>query len=82
MQRAWKNSSRQTIARGQRGQIVVEYVLLLIIGVAVATLITSQMVSRNPESPGFLIKKWVDILKAIGDDTPDDLNPEAGQQNP
>lgn len=53
-----------------------EYVLLLVIGVGVAVLITSQMVSRNPDSPGFLIKKWVDILNVIGSDTPDDLKPE------
>lgn len=77
--RRGENSSQKISLRGQRGQIVVEYVLLLVIGVAVATLITSQMVSRNPNSPGFLIKKWADILKAIGDDTPDDLMPEAGQ---
>lgn len=63
---------------GQRGQVVVEYILLLIIGVGVATLITSQMVSRNPESLGFLIKKWVSILQTIGKDTPDDLSPPGG----
>ena len=64
------------LRRNQRGQIVVEYVLLLVIGVGVAVLITSQMVSRNADSPGFLVKKWVDILKVIGSDTPDDLKPD------
>ena len=62
----------------QRGQIVVEYVLLLVIGVSVAMLITSKMVSRNSESPGFLVKKWYEIIKAIGQDTTDDLKPEEG----
>ena len=62
--------------RSQRGQIVVEYVLLLIIGVTVAIIITSTMVSRNPESPGFLVKKWLDIIQTIGADTADDLKPE------
>lgn len=69
------NSSRKISVSGQGGQIVLEYVLLLVIGVGVAALITSTMVSRNPESPGFLIKKWFDIIKTIGDDTADDVAP-------
>lgn len=72
-----KNSSRQTILLGQRGQIVVEYVLLLVIGVGVAALITTTMVSRSPDNPGFLVKKWFEIIKFIGEDTSDDLKPEA-----
>ena len=55
------------------GQIVVEYVLLLVIGVTVALIITSLMVSRNPESPGFIIQKWVEILQVIGGDSADDI---------
>jgi hypothetical protein len=69
------HSSHQTTRRGESGQIVVEYVLLLVIGVGVATLITSQMVSRNPNSPGFLIAKWVAILQTVGSDTADDPTP-------
>lgn len=63
--------------RNQRGQIVVEYVLLLVIGVSIAMLITSMMVSRSAENPGFLVKKWYEMIKTIGEDTPDDLKPEA-----
>lgn len=54
-----------------RGQVVVEYVLLLVIAVAVAALITKELVRRDPDSPGVLIKKWDDILKEIGNDLPD-----------
>ena len=71
-----KNSSQQVNLRSQGGQIIVEYVLLLVVGVALAMLITSTMVSRNPNSPGFLVKKWFDIIEAIGKDTPDDLAPQ------
>lgn len=60
------------------GQIVVEYVLLLVVGVSIAALITTTVVSRNPESPGFLVKKWVDMIKLIGSDTADDLAPADG----
>jgi len=46
----------------------------LIVGVAIAALITSRMVSRNQENPGFLIVKWVKIIQTIGADPADDVN--------
>jgi hypothetical protein len=58
----------------RRGQVVVEYVLLLVIAVAVAALITKELVRRDPDAPGVLIKKWDDILKEIGNDLPDKSN--------
>ncbi len=50
------------------GQIIVEYLLLLIIAVGIAILISNTMVSRNPDSPGFLITKWYKIINMIGRD--------------
>lgn len=70
--------STQASLRSARGQIVVEYVLLIVVGVSIAMLITSMMVSRNPDSPGFLVKKWVDIIKLIGSDTADDVGKGEG----
>lgn len=67
--------SPQSIYKNERGQIVFEYVLLLVIGVSIAILITSTMVSRNPDSPGFLIAKWYAIITTIGADHADDLTP-------
>jgi len=61
--------------RSSRGQIVVEYVLLLIISVSIAMLITSFMVSRNAETPGFLIRTWRVMLDTMGADPADDLRP-------
>ena len=69
--------SQQSIVRNERGQIVFEYVLLLVIGVSIAILITSTMVSRNPESPGFVVRKWFEIISTIGKDYADDLAPAA-----
>ena len=69
--RTWKDIT----VRHQQGQIIVEYVLLLVIGVTIAILITSTMVSRNPQQPGFLIRKWQEIIRLIGSDTSDDLKP-------
>jgi uncharacterized protein (UPF0333 family) len=54
----------------QKGQVIVEYVLLLVILVVLGSLIISQMASRNEESPGFLISQWSDIIKQIGEDNP------------
>lgn len=62
-----------------RGQILVEYVLLLIIAVVVAALIISAMVSRNPDEPGFLVQKWDQIIRFIGNDMPDDVGREDQQ---
>ncbi len=70
------NSSQKVNLSGQGGQIIVEYVLLLVVGVALAVLITTTMVSRDPNHPGFLVKRWFEIIQAIGADTPDDLAPQ------
>lgn len=74
MRKSLKPFSKDT-GLGQRGQIVVEYVLLMVVGVAVAATITTIMVSRNPDTPGFLVRKWVEIIRLIGSDTADDLKP-------
>lgn len=63
----------QGLRQRNSGQIVVEYVLLLVISVAIALLITTLMVSRNPEEPGFLMAKWQAILTLIGADPADDI---------
>ncbi|WII72315.1 hypothetical protein QJS83_00345 [Bdellovibrio sp. 22V] len=57
--------------KGQSGQIVVEYVLLLVIAVSVAALLVSQLVSRSEDDPGVLTAKWQSILTTIGEDVPD-----------
>ncbi|WP_413294730.1 hypothetical protein ACLSU7_06410 [Bdellovibrio sp. HCB185ZH] len=55
----------------KRGQIVVEYVLLLVIATGVAALLVSQLVSRNTDKPGVLTAQWQLILNAVGSDVPD-----------
>ncbi len=77
---AYGCSSKNISSGASRGQIVVEYVLLLVVGVSIAALITTTVVSRNPDSPGFLVQKWVDMIKLIGEDTADDLMPVDGTQ--
>jgi len=56
----------------QQGQIVVEYVLLMVVALTVAILITTTLVSRSDSNPGFLIVKWYQIIQTIGADMTDD----------
>jgi len=67
------------LGQNNRGQILVEYVLLMVVAISLALLITSFMVSRNSDRPGFLIAKWYAIIAEIGTDPSDDL---AQQKNP
>jgi len=57
--------------KNNRGQIVVEYVLLLVIAVSLGVLLTKQLVSRDQDDPGILVARWHNILKTVGDDLPD-----------
>ena len=57
--------------RGERGQVIVEYVLLLSIAVTIAMIIVSQLVKRDsddPENSGALIQKWREIQETIAKD--------------
>ncbi|MGE0763422.1 MAG: hypothetical protein AB7N80_09090 [Bdellovibrionales bacterium] len=64
----------RALSLNNAGQVVVEYTLLLVVGVMIAFTITTLMVSRDQNSPGFLIVKWSAIIMTIGADTADDLN--------
>lgn len=57
----------------ERGQVVVEYVLLLVASVAMAMIITRLMVGRDPGNPGFVISAWNAIVEEIGADNADDI---------
>tara|TARA_Y100000031_G_C8027798_1_gene295703 strand:+ start:326 stop:538 length:213 start_codon:yes stop_codon:yes gene_type:complete len=61
------------VMKSRSGQIVVEYLLLLVVATVIALLISSQMVSRNSEAPGFLIQQWNMIITTIGADYADDI---------
>jgi len=68
MARTYGESSGMT---SRRGQVAVEYVLLLMVGVSIAALIVSMVVSRNSDSPGFIIVKWMQFIQLIGADVID-----------
>ena len=55
----------------QRGQIVIEYVLILIVVVSMAVIVVDGFVKRsnNPDDQGFIIRAWSQLLFVIGSDT-------------
>lgn len=59
--------------RNQSGQIIVEYLLLMMIAVVAASIIVSQFVGRRDDvsSSGVLIRSWHKILNTLGNDLPD-----------
>ena len=67
------STSSKVTRLGERGQVVVEYVLLLIASVTIAMLITKLMVGRDPGNPGFVISAWQAIIDEIGADKADDI---------
>lgn len=55
--------------KSQKGQVVVEYVLLLIVLVSVASILVKGLVGRTGE-PGVVIQTWSGLLTTIAQDTP------------
>lgn len=53
-----------------------EYVLLLVVAVAIAASLTRLLIGRDEGSPGFVIEAWNAILIEIGKDYPDDIRRE------
>jgi hypothetical protein len=58
----------------QSGQVAVEYILLLVVGVAVWLALVQGLVSRNANSPGTIVRKWVEIINFIGSDSIEETN--------
>lgn len=69
------SSGLRWIRQSDSGQIVVEYILLLVTAVAVAVFITNLMVGRGDDE-GFLITKWKAIVSVIAADQADDFKRE------
>lgn len=62
---------RQDKHASQRGQIVFEFILLMVISITIATMVSKKMVSRDPGDPGFLTGAWARMSQAIGSDIVD-----------
>lgn|GEM_PF-2221771 len=58
--------------RHESGQIIIEYVLLLVVAITIAALVTKAMISSDQGNPGFVLTTWSKVIQAIGADTADD----------
>jgi hypothetical protein len=59
------------------GQILVEYVLMLVLVVGLAVLITKALIKNDPSDPGgsgLITNVWQKMTQAIGADHADDVN--------
>ena len=71
MKRSSNKITPKSLIRQNRGQIIVEYILLIIISVSIATLLTSLLVGRSEGSSGVIINKWGELLQMIAEDVGD-----------
>ena len=65
------NAFIKMFKKQKKGQVVLEYVLLLVIVVAVAVVMLALVKVGDPSDPsssGSLIQYWIKIIEAIGKD--------------
>jgi len=62
---------KKNLLKNNRGQILVEYLLLMVIAIGCATLLVTKLVSRNEARPGIIVKTWSKLIQDIGHDVPD-----------
>lgn len=71
---------KRSLYKNRRGQLIVEYVLLLAMAAVVSGIIVSKLASRSPDEPGAIITGWTKVIQAIGVDKVDDcLRPSCPQ---
>lgn len=77
-----KSQTETPLLLHQRGQVLVEYLLLMVIAIGFATLLTKSLINRegsaagNYQKTGIIIKAWDKILQEIATDLPDCVNPD------
>lgn len=64
----FETDKEPSVLNNQSGQVVVEYILLLTVGIGIAVLLSNQLVSRNADSPGIITGAWARINNTIGED--------------
>ena len=63
--------------KNQKGQILLEYILLIVIVVAIAQTLMSGLIRRssNKEDQGAIIKAWIEVSEVIAEDYADEPSP-------
>ncbi len=68
----WHNSLTRSPIKNRSGQVVIEYILLLVLVTSLGAVIIKGLVSRNIDEPGILVAKWHSIIKTIAEDNPEE----------
>ncbi len=55
-----------------KGQLIIEYVLLLAMAAVISGIIVSKLASRDTAEPGAIITGWSKITQSIGNDKVDE----------
>ncbi len=58
------------------GQVLVEYLLLMVIAIGISTMLTKKLISRSDSETGIIVDAWDRILTQIGRDVPDCEKPD------
>lgn len=66
-----KNTNHKSNFKNNKGQLIVEYVLLLSIAAVISAIIVGKLGSRNEDEPGAIIQGWSAVIKSIGEDKAD-----------
>ena len=56
----------------QKGQVLLEYILLIIIVVTIARALMEGLVLRSPGNEGIVIKTWMQVSQTIAEDLADE----------
>ena len=70
-----KSTSKVSKTLSQRGQVIIEYVLLLVVALGLAAVIMRTVVSRDKDEPGFLMAKWQALINQVAADDPNKRGP-------
>jgi hypothetical protein len=57
--------------RQNKGQLVVEYILLMFVAVSACALLTKGLVGRGEGNNGVVITKWSQLIQMVGNDLGD-----------
>lgn len=57
--------------RQNRGQLLLEYVLLIFVVATAAVMLSSALVSRDDADPGIIVYQWNRLLEMVGQDIGD-----------
>jgi len=71
IQHSSQDLTLKTTLGQNKGQLIVEYVLLIFVVVSIAVLMTRSLVGRSEGNTGLIINKWSQLLEMVGQDLGD-----------